>query len=103
MIISELANAFAVRPSTFRFYERIGILAPTGRASGRREYDTPAEQGMAFILSARDSGFTLKEIKGLISTASQGASPRRLAPNAPILSCRHGLARRLGRAHAGGR
>ncbi len=38
-----------------------------------------------------------------ILNKTPGASPRRLAPNAPILSCRHGLPRRLGRALAGGR
>ncbi|HEY5895136.1 MAG TPA: MerR family transcriptional regulator [Chthoniobacterales bacterium] len=108
MIIRELARALAVRPSTLRFYERIGMPFPAGRVSGRREYDTEEEQRLAFILSARDSGFALKEIKGLeinglISTAAQGISPRRLAPNAPILFYRHGLPHRLGRALAGGR
>jgi MerR family redox-sensitive transcriptional activator SoxR len=78
MIIGELAQAFAVRPSALRFYERVGILAPAGRVSGRRQYDRPAEERLAFILSARESGFTLKEIKGLISAAAQGNSPRAL-------------------------
>src|SRR2546425_4359193 len=103
MTISELAKGFGVRPSTPRFYERIRILLPAGRVSGRREYHTAAEQRPAFILSACESGFTLKEIKGLISMASRGTSPRRLAPNAPKLSCRHGLSRCLSRALAGGR
>jgi DNA-binding transcriptional MerR regulator len=78
MIISELAGAFGIRPSTLRFYERIGILSPAGRVSGRRRYDEAAERRLAFILSARESGFTLTEIKGLISAAAQGTSPRRL-------------------------
>jgi MerR family transcriptional regulator, redox-sensitive transcriptional activator SoxR len=78
MTIGELAKAFAVRPSTLRFYERIGILAPAGRISGKRQYDRAAEDRLAFILSARASGFTLTEIKGLISAAAQGNSPRRL-------------------------
>jgi len=78
MNIGELAKAFAVRASTLRFYERIGILAPTGRVSGRRQYDTAAAQRLSFILSARESGFALKEIKGFISAASQGVSPRHL-------------------------
>jgi MerR family redox-sensitive transcriptional activator SoxR len=78
MIISELAGAFGMRPSALRFYERIGVLSPAGRVSGRRRYDAAAERRLAFILSARESGFTLAEIKELISAASRGTSPRRL-------------------------
>lgn len=78
MIISELAGAFGIRPSALRFYERIGILIPAGRVSGKRRYDEAAERRLAFIQSARESGFTLAEIKELISAASQGTSPRRL-------------------------
>lgn len=82
MNISELARAFGMRPSTLRFYERIGILSPAGRVSGRRHYDKAAEQRLALILSARESGLTLKEIKGLISAAAAGTAPRNLWRNA---------------------
>ena len=82
MNIGELAGEFGVRPSTLRFYERLGILSPAGRISGRRRYDKAAEQRLALILSARESGLTLKEIKGLISAASAGTAPRNLWRNA---------------------
>jgi DNA-binding transcriptional MerR regulator len=81
MTISELADFFGVRPSApsaLRFYERVGILCPAGRISGRRRYDKTAEERLAFILSGRESGFTLKEIKRIISAASRGDSPRGL-------------------------
>jgi len=82
MTISELAKTFEVKPSTLRFYERIGLLAPPGRVAGRRRYDQAAKTRLAFILSARDSGFTLAEIKGLISASLRGISPKRLWPGA---------------------
>lgn len=82
MSISDLAKAFGVRPSTLRFYERVGLLSPAGRISGRRQYDETAERRLAFILSGRESGFTLSEIKELISASLNGASPRRLWPRA---------------------
>ncbi|MBI1178336.1 MerR family transcriptional regulator [bacterium] len=82
MDISEFAKTFGVRPSALRFYERIGILNPAGRVSGRRLYDKAAETRLAFILSARESGFTLSEIKGLISTVLNGNPPRRVWPAA---------------------
>src|SRR5438094_7389038 len=82
MSISEFAKAFGVRPSTLRFYERLGLLSPSGWVSGRRRYDEAAERRLAFILSARESGFTLSEIKELISASLNGDSPRRLWPRA---------------------
>lgn len=82
MSISELAKGFGVRPSTLRFYERVGLLIPAGRISGRRRYDETAERRLAFILSSRESGFTLSEIKELISSSLNGTSPRRLWPRA---------------------
>lgn len=82
MTISELAKSFGVRPSTLRFYERLGLLMPTGRVSGRRRYDKSGEKRLAFILSGRQSGFTLREIKGLIAASLNGISPRRLWPQA---------------------
>jgi DNA-binding transcriptional MerR regulator len=78
MTISELAKAFAVQPSTLRFYERVGLLSPAGRIGGKRRYDKAAETRLAFILSTKNSGFTLAEIKGLISAASRGTAPRKL-------------------------
>src|SRR5688572_24685710 len=58
MTVGELAKSFALRPSTLRFYERIGLLAPAGRLSGRRRYDQAGGKRLAFILNARESGFT---------------------------------------------
>jgi len=82
MDISEFAKTFGMRASALRFYERIGILNPAGRVSGRRHYDNAAEARLAFILSAQRSGFTLSEIKDLISAVLNGVSPRRVWPHA---------------------
>lgn len=82
MTIGELAKVFEVKPSTLRFYERIGLLAAPGRVAGRRRYDKRAEIRLAFILSAKESGFTLAEIKDIISASLRGTSPRQLWPGA---------------------
>lgn len=82
MTIGALAKNFGVQPSTLRFYERIGLLAPAGRISGKRQYDKASENRLAFILSGRDSGFTLAEIKRLIAASSNGIPPRQLWPHA---------------------
>jgi DNA-binding transcriptional MerR regulator len=76
--IGTLARLFGLRSSTVRYYERLGILNPVGRIAGQRQYDRSAEDRLAFILSSRESGLTLREIKALIQAGSLGASPQRL-------------------------
>ncbi|MBI1176308.1 MerR family transcriptional regulator [bacterium] len=78
MTIRELAKTYGVAPSTLRFYERLGLLSPAGRISGKRRYDERGAARLAFVLSARESGFTLTEIKKLISDGSRQIPPRRL-------------------------
>jgi len=67
MTISQVAQQFGVRSSTLRFYEEIGILPPADRVSGRRRYDDAALSRLAVIQRARQSGFTLEEIRQLFS------------------------------------
>ena len=99
MSISELAEAFGMRPSALRYYERLGLLAPAGRSSGRRLYDKVAENRLAFIVSARASGFTLAEIGGLIAAASKGTAPGKLWREAAKLK-RHRIDREITRLQA---
>ena len=54
-----------LRPSAIRYYEQIGILLPAQRASGQRRYDQTVLQRLAVIQKARQTGFTLDEIRQL--------------------------------------
>lgn len=78
MTISTLAQNFKLRSSALRYYERLGILHPAGRISGKRVYDAAGESRLAFILRARESGLTLPEIRALLQAASNGVPPRTL-------------------------
>ncbi|WP_425399181.1 Hg(II)-responsive transcriptional regulator [Aeoliella sp.] len=63
----ELAKQAGVNVETLRFYEREGLLAePPRRASGYREYPADTVQRIRFIQRAKELGFTLREIKGLL-------------------------------------
>ena len=65
--IGELAEAAGVAVDTVRFYERRGLLpAPPRTASGYRQYDDDALDRLRFILRAKELGFTLAEIDGLM-------------------------------------
>ena len=65
MVISEVARRAGLRPSTLRYYEQVGILPPPERASGQRRYDAGVLGRLAVISRARQTGFTLDEIKQL--------------------------------------
>jgi MerR family transcriptional regulator, copper efflux regulator len=67
LTIGEVARQAGVGVETVRFYERQGLLEePERRASGYRQYDQEAVAVLRFIRRAKELGFTLKEIKGLL-------------------------------------
>jgi MerR family redox-sensitive transcriptional activator SoxR len=63
--ISEVARQVGLRPSAIRYYEQIGILLPAQRISGQRRYDPSVLYRLAVVQRARQSGFTLDEIRQL--------------------------------------
>ena len=68
LTIGQLAKRADVGVETVRFYEREGLLdEPDRRASGYRQYDEDVVRRLAFIRQAKELGFTLKEIKELLS------------------------------------
>lgn len=66
MAIGEVANLADVATSTLRYYEDIGLITPHRRINGRRRYLPSILTILAFIQLAKDSNFTLDEIKELI-------------------------------------
>ncbi len=71
MTIGTLASAAGVAIDTIRYYEREGLLAaPRRRASGYREYDPPSLRRLRFIRRAKELGFSLAEIRGLLALSS---------------------------------
>lgn len=66
--IGELANALNVSTDTLRFYEKNRLLTPAARSeSGYRLYSQHERQRLGFIISAKAVGFTLEEIKKLLT------------------------------------
>ena len=65
LTISEVARQVGIQPSAIRYYERIGLLPPAQRVSRQRRYDTTVLYRLAVIQRARQSGFTLDEIRRL--------------------------------------
>jgi DNA-binding transcriptional MerR regulator len=68
MTIGRIASAAGVSIDTLRFYERQGLLAKPRRSfSGYRNYSHDVLDRLRFIGDAKRLGFTLKEIKELLS------------------------------------
>lgn len=68
MTIGELARKAGVNVQTVRYYERTALLPAPHRwpDSGYRDFDHDALLRLNFIRSAKDLGFTLREIGELL-------------------------------------
>lgn len=73
--IGEVARRAQVRPSTLRYYERIGLLPAPERVSGRRRYDEGVVQTLRVIQMAQSMGFSIAEIQSLLHDFSPSAPP----------------------------
>ncbi|MEW6351070.1 MAG: heavy metal-responsive transcriptional regulator [Thermodesulfobacteriota bacterium] len=72
LTIGKVARLSGVGIETVRFYERNGLIPPPGRsASGYRRYSEDTVARIRFVRRAKELGFTLKEIKELLSLRLQ--------------------------------
>jgi len=68
MRIGRLAKASGVSIDTLRFYEREGLIRePRRTIGGYREYSSDALETVRFIRETKALGFTLAEIRDLLS------------------------------------
>ena len=77
--IGELSRRTGCKIETVRYYERIGLLPKARREGGGRfrRYDGDDVARLRFIRRARQLGFTLDEVRGLLRLAAgDGANVR---------------------------
>jgi len=67
LTIGEVAERAGLRTSALRYYEEAGLLEPAARVSGHRRYDGSALERLTVIQFCRDLGFSLAEIRLLLS------------------------------------
>jgi len=68
LTIGRLAKAAGVNVETIRYYQRIGLIVePPKPVSGYRNYPADAIARLRFIRHAQGLGFTLTDIKELLS------------------------------------
>lgn len=73
--IGELGRRTGLATSALRYYERVGLLSPDGRARGRRCYEVASAERVALIQLCQDAGFTLREIQTLVATKGRRGRP----------------------------
>ncbi len=74
--IGKVARQIGCGIDTIRFYEKIGVLRrPRRTGSGRRVYGPAEISRLAFICRARELGFSLDEVRGLLDIAEGKERP----------------------------
>ena len=74
--IGDLAGYAGVSVDALRYYERRGLLRPSGRRpSGYREYPPEAASLVRFIKRAQALGFTLAEVEELVRLRGDARRP----------------------------
>src|SRR5918998_82001 len=74
--IGEVSRLSGIGVEALRFYEKSGLLDRPGRTyGGYRLYDESVLERLAFVKQAQVLGFTLDEIRQLISHKRAGENP----------------------------
>lgn len=70
---AELARRSGCNLETIRYYEKIGMMPdPRAGAFGYRYYNEALGRRLRFILRARELGFSIDEIRGLLGLVDGG-------------------------------
>lgn len=76
LTIRDLSKATGTKVETVRYYERVGLLSAPARTEGNyRAYKAADLNRLSFIRRARDLGFSLDDIRALLSLADDKSQP----------------------------
>jgi DNA-binding transcriptional MerR regulator len=74
--IGDVARLAELSIDAVRFYEREGLLGRVRRTpAGQRQYDAEAVRRLAFVRRATALGFSLAEVKGLLTLRVSARTP----------------------------
>lgn len=73
--IGEVARRAGLAPSAIRYYEKLGLLPRPALVGGKRRYDPDVLEWLSLIALAREAGFTMAEIRRLVTGFTPGTRP----------------------------
>lgn len=71
--IGQVAEKAGTSTSAIRYYERNGLLPRADRVGGQRRFTEEAVQRLGIIDVAKQAGFSLDEIRVLLTSVDEGA------------------------------
>jgi DNA-binding transcriptional MerR regulator len=74
MKVTELAKSLDTTSDTVRYYTRLKLLKPVKSVNGYKFYSEKEVLRLKFILSARKLGFSVEDIKQILTEAKEGNS-----------------------------
>jgi len=77
MNIGAATDRSGVSAKMIRYYEKIGLIKPSRRANGYRDYDASDVSVLQFIRRTRDLGFSLDEVASLLALWRNRKRPSR--------------------------
>lgn len=73
--ITQLARQFGLSRSTLLYYDRIGLLSPSGRSeAGYRQYAPADQERLESICSLRRAGMDIDGIRSILATAGDDST-----------------------------
>lgn len=73
--IGEVAKQASVAVGALRYYEELGLVSSHRGTNGYRYYDAAAIHQVQFIKKAQALGFSLQDVKEVLSVYQQGEAP----------------------------
>ncbi|GAA0303422.1 Cu(I)-responsive transcriptional regulator [Psychrosphaera haliotis] len=74
MKVTELAKSLGTTADTVRYYTRLELLKPAKSVNGYKLYSNKEVSRLKFILSARNLGFSVADIKQILNESEDGKS-----------------------------
>ena len=75
MLIGEVSERAGVSAPAIRYYESAGLLGVADRVNGRRVFAESVLDDLTFICAARDAGFGIGEIRGMVVELGDVVAP----------------------------
>jgi MerR family transcriptional regulator, copper efflux regulator len=80
MLINELSKKTGVSIHTIRYYENLGLIQGISdenvKSNNYKSYDENAVERLQIIIEAKEVGFTLAEIKKMLSSWFENSNPK---------------------------